>query len=176
VIDAAMVDGAALVAAPFFAATAGGWGPRGTNHIDTGAHFYEVYECADGEFVAVGAIEPQFYAELLRRLGVPPDEYPQWDRARWPELKKAFTDIFLTRTRAAWCEALEGSEACFAPVLSTAEAAAHPHNVARGTFVEINGVTLPGPAPRLSRTPAVAGSPVHVGTSTESARAGNLWS
>ena len=175
VIDAAMVDGAALVAAPFFAATRGGWGPRGTNHIDTGAHFYEVYECADGEYIALGAIEPQFYAELLSRLSLSADDYPQWDRTRWPDLKKAFAEIFISRTRAEWCNLLEGSEACFAPVLSTAEAARHPHNVARGTFVDINGVTLPAPAPRLSRTPAVAGTPVHIGSSTEAARAGTLW-
>src|SRR5262249_9633224 len=91
VIDAAMVDGAALVAAPFFPATASGfWGPRGTNHIDTGSHFYEVYECADGEFIALGAIEPQFYAELLRRLELDPDEFPQWERDRWPAFKEQF--------------------------------------------------------------------------------------
>ena len=175
VIDAAMVDGAALVAAPFFAATAGGWGPRGTNHIDTGAHFYEVYECADGAHIALGAIEPQFYAELLSRLSLSAEDYPQWDRTRWPDLKKAFAEIFITRNRAEWCDLLEGTEACFSPVLSPAEAVAHPHNVARATFVDINGVTLPAPAPRLSRTPAVAGLPVHIGSSTDAARAGTLW-
>ena len=176
VIDAAMVDGAAMVAAPFFAATGGGWGPRGTNHIDTGAHFYEVYECADSQYIALGAIEPQFYAELLARLGIGESEFPQWQRDLWPQLKERFAAIFIGRTRAEWCELLEGTESCFAPVLSPAEAAQHPHNVARTTFVEINGVTLPAPAPRLSRTPAEAGLPVHAGTSTESARAGTLWS
>jgi alpha-methylacyl-CoA racemase len=176
VIDAAMVDGAALVAAPFFAASSGGgWGPRGTNHIDTGAHFYEVYECADGEYVALGAIEPQFYAELLSRLELSADEFPQWDRARWPELKEQLAAIFIARPRQAWCDLLEGSESCFAPVLSPADASKHPHNVARGTFVDINGSTLPAPAPRFSRSPAVAGTPSHVGTSTEAARAGTLW-
>jgi alpha-methylacyl-CoA racemase len=176
VIDAAMVDGAAMVAAPFFAATGGGWGPRGTNHIDTGAHFYEVYECADAQYIALGAIEPQFYAELLARLGIGESEFPQWQRDLWPKLKERFAAIFIGRTRAEWCELLEGTESCFAPVLSPAEAAQHPHKVARATFVEINGVTLPAPAPRLSRTPAEAGLPVHAGTSTESARAGMLWS
>ena len=142
VIDAAMVDGAALVAAPFYSAAGGGWGPRGTNHIDTGAHFYEVYECADGEYVALGAIEPQFYAELLRLLELDPQELPQWDRARWPELKATFAALFLSRPRAEWCALLEGTESCFAPVLSPAEAATHPHNVERGTFVSANGLTV----------------------------------
>ncbi len=176
VIDAAMVDGAALVAAPFFPATSSGfWGPRGTNHIDTGSHFYEVYECADGAYVAVGAIEPQFYAELLARLELDHAEFPQWDRARWPEFKSRIAAVFLTRTRARWCQVLEGTEACFAPVLSPAEAAAHPHNIERQTFVEINGVTLPAPAPRFSRTPAVAQPPAHLGSSTDEARSGLLW-
>jgi alpha-methylacyl-CoA racemase len=176
VIDAAMVDGAALVAAPFFAATGGGWGPRGTNHIDTGAHFYEVYECSDGAYVAIGAIEPQFYAELLAKMDLSVDEFPQWDRGQWPALKLRMAEIFSTRTRAEWCELLEGSEACFSPVLSPAEAAEHPHNVERGTFVQINGVTLPAPAPKFGRTEAVAGLPTHIGASTEAARAGTLWS
>ena len=177
VIDAAMVDGAALVAAPFFPATSSGfWGPRGTNHIDTGAHFYEVYECADGNYVALGAIEPQFYAELLSRLELSPAEFPQWDRTQWPALKQRLADVFMNRTRAEWCELLEGTEACFAPVLSPSEAAQHPHNVARGTFVELNGVTLPGPAPRFSRTVSKAGTQSHIGAFTDQARSGNLWS
>ena len=177
VIDAAMVDGAALVAAPFFPATSSGfWGPRGTNHIDTGAHFYEVYECADGAYVALGAIEPQFYSELLSKLELSPYEFPQWDRARWPELKQQLAAVFMTRTRSQWCALLEGSEACFAPVLSPTEAAQHPHNVARGSFVEINGVTLPGPAPRFSRTVSVAGDPCHPGAHTDQARRGEMWS
>ncbi len=176
VIDAAMVDGAAMVAAPFFAATGSSfWGPRGTNHIDTGAHFYEVYECADGAFVAVGAIEPQFYDELLSLLGLSPAEFPQWDRARWPELKDRFAAVFIERSRAEWCELLEGTEACFAPVLSPDEATRHPHNVARKSFVELNGVTLPAPAPRFSRTPAVARLQTHLGASTDAARSGTLW-
>jgi len=177
VIDAAMVDGAALVAAPFSATgRTSSWGPRGTNHIDTGAHFYEVYECADGAYIAIGAIEPQFYAELLLRLDLSADEFPQWDRARWPALKERMAAIFIARTRAEWCALLEGTETCFAPVLSPAEAAAHPHNVARGTFVEANGRMVPAPAPRFSRTPTIAGHSSHPGTSTDQARRGNLWS
>lgn len=176
VIDAAMVDGAAMVAAPFFSASGGGWGPRGTNHIDTGAHFYEVYECADGAYVALGAIEPQFYAELLDRLGLSAADFPQWDRSLWPALKERLAGIFRSRTRPEWCAVLEGTETCFAPVLSPAEAAQHPHNVARGTFVEINGRTLPAPAPRFSRSAAIAGTPAHIGTSTDAARNGTLWS
>ncbi|MCU1396850.1 MAG: carnitine dehydratase [Ilumatobacteraceae bacterium] len=176
VIDAAMVDGAAMVAAPFYAASRGGWGPRGTNHIDTGAHFYEVYECADGGYVALGAIEPQFYAELLSRLGLDAADFPQWDRAQWPALKEQLAAIFIAKPRAEWCELLEGSEACFAPVLSPTEAMEHPHNVQRGTFVDVNGVTLPAPAPRLSRTPAAARPPTHIGAATDDARAGTLWS
>ncbi len=176
VIDAAMVDGAALVAAPFYSAVgSAGWGPRGTNHIDTGAHFYEVYECSDGEFIAVGAIEPQFYAELLSRLGLDPVEYPQWNRTLWPALKEQMSALFEGKTRAEWCEVLEGTEACFSPVLSAAEAMTHPHNVARGTFVDVNGSTQPGPAPRFARTPARAGTPAHPGTSTDAARRGMLW-
>lgn len=165
-----------MVAAPFYGAAGSGWGPRGTNHIDTGAHFYEVYECADGEYIALGAIEPQFYAELLRLLELHPEDVPQWDRARWPELKTRFTELFLSRPRPAWCELLEGTEACFAPVLSPADAAVHPHNVARGTFVSANGKALPGPAPRFSRTAPAVGVPSHVGTSTDAARNGTLWS
>ena len=126
--------------------------------------------------MCVGAIEPQFYAELLQRLGLPADEFPQWDRAQWPALKVRMAEVFITRSRAEWCGLLEGTESCFSPVLSPTEAAAHPHNVARETFVDINGVTLPAPAPRFSRTASVAGKPVHIGTSTDDARAGTLWS
>ena len=176
VIDAAMVDGAALVAAPFFPASSSGfWGERGTNHLDGGSHFYGVYECADATFVAVGAIEPQFYTELLTRLALPIDEFPQWDRSQWPSMKQRLADVFVTRTRAEWCELLEGTESCFAPVLSPADAAQHPHNVQRRTFVERNGVTMPGPAPRFSRTTSEAGTPTHLGQATVAARDGTLW-
>lgn len=154
VIDAAMVDGASLLTALFHGLRAGGvWADRpGTNFLDSGAHFYEVYETADGGYVSVGAIEPKFYAELLGALGLDPGEAPQWDRARWPELKARFAEIFRTRTRAQWAERLEGAEACATPVLGLAEAPAHPHNASRETFVTRDGVAQPAPAPRFSRT------------------------
>ena len=174
VIDAAMIDGAALVAAPFFPATSSGfWGPRGTNHIDTGAHFYEVYECAEGEFVSIGAIEPQFYAALLHTLGLNPQAAPQWDRGRWLELKEEFARIFIQRTQQEWDAAFEGVDACYAPVLTPGAAAAHPHNRERETFVELVGVTLPNPAPRFSRTPARARPASHPGA--HSAQAAQVW-
>jgi len=152
VIDAAMVDGSALLATATYAMRAARmWdGEPGTNSIDSGSHWYETYETADGEHIAVGALEPQFYAELMRLVGL--DE-PQWERARWPELKERLAAVFRTRTRAEWMDILEGSDACATPVLSLEEAPAHPHNVARGTFVEVDGVVQPAPAPRFSRTP-----------------------
>jgi alpha-methylacyl-CoA racemase len=172
VIDAAMVDGAALLMTPFYAGRAsGGWGERGTNVIDTGAPFYETYRCADGGWVAVGAIEPQFYAELLDRLEVPADDplrSSQWDTASWPAQKERFAAIFAGRTRGQWCDLLEGSDSCFAPVLTPVEAPQHPHNVARGTFLSIDGVPQPAPAPRFSRTPAaVRRAPTRTGSETD---------
>lgn len=164
VIDAAMVDGAAMVLGPFFVAAATGmWGERGTNHLDGGAHFYNVYETADGKWVAVGAIEPQFYVELLTRLGFEDDGH-QWDRALWPDWKDRLAQTFRTRTRDEWCELLEGTESCFAPVLAPGEVSSHRHMGPRGTVVEINGVPQPQAAPRFSRTPATAGVPVHPGS------------
>jgi alpha-methylacyl-CoA racemase len=169
VIDSAMVDGAALMLTPFYAARASGfWQDRGTNLLDTGAPFYEVYECADGEWIAVGAIEPQFYAELLDVLGLDPEELPDRDdRASWPALKERFASVFATRTRDEWCARAEGRDACIAPVLELLEAASHPHNVARGTFLQLGGVPQPAPAPRFSRTPAEhPRTPQHPGTAT----------
>jgi alpha-methylacyl-CoA racemase len=175
VVDAAMVDGAALLLAPFFVGRAGGsWGPRGTNPLDTGAHFYEVYETGDGRFVAVGAIEPQFYAELLRRLGLDGDESlaAQWDRERWPTHKERLAAVFRTRTRDEWAAVFEGSDACVAPVLDPVEAPDHPHAVARGAFVDVAGVRQPGPAPRFSATaPPVTRPPVHPGEGSDEALA-----
>ncbi|HXA23409.1 MAG TPA: CoA transferase, partial [Acetobacteraceae bacterium] len=128
-------------------------GPRGTNITDSGAYFYEVYECADGRYVSVAAIEAKFHAELLRLLEIDPATMPpQMDRTRWPEAKARLAERFRTRTREDWCSLLEGSDACFAPVLSMDEAAHHPHNRARGAFVELDGVAQPAPAPRFSRT------------------------
>jgi alpha-methylacyl-CoA racemase len=172
VVDAAMVDGAAQMLTPFYAARASGfWGPRGTNHLDTGAPFYEVYECADGEWIAVGAIEPQFYAALLDVLGLGTAELPgQWDREQWPELKERFADVVRTKARDEWCALAEGRDACIAPVLSPADAARHPHNLARRTFLELRGVPQPAPAPRFSRTSLPEPvPPVHPGESTTDA-------
>jgi alpha-methylacyl-CoA racemase len=164
VIDAAMTDAAAVLTTSLhWMRAAGTWHEaRGTNKLDSGAHFYDVYETADGRYVSVGAIEPQFYAELRRVLGLTGAAWDRPDdRAAWPELKKELAAIFRTKTRAEWCRvfAEAESDACFAPVLAPGEAPGHPHNAARGTFLTRDGVTFPAPAPRLSRTPAVAGGP-----------------
>jgi alpha-methylacyl-CoA racemase len=155
VVDAAMVDGAALLTTVFHGLIAGGiWTePPGTNVLDSGAHFYEVYETSDGGYIAVGAIEPQFYAKLLELLEVDPAEMPQWDRERWPVFKERFAEIFRGRTRSEWAELLEPVDACATPVLGLTEAPQHPHMRQRGTFIEVDGVLQPGPAPRFSRTP-----------------------
>ena len=121
--------------------------------LDSGAHFYDAYETKDGKYVSIGSIEPQFYAELLEKLGLEAEPLPaQNDRSRWPELKSRLGALFLTKTRDEWCALMEGSDVCFAPVLTPSEAPRHPHNRARGTFVEIAGVMQPRPAPRFSRT------------------------
>src|SRR5215469_5210062 len=162
VVDAAMVDGASSLMTSIYGGRASGRlsGPRGTNITDSGAYFYEVYECADGKYVSVAAIEAKFHAELLRLLEIDPSTMPpQMDRSRWPEAKAVLAERFLTRTRDEWCSRLEGSDACFAPVLSMDEAPHHPHNVARGVFVDLDGVTQPGPAPRFSRTTLGASTP-----------------
>jgi alpha-methylacyl-CoA racemase len=153
VIDAAMVDGAAVLFSMFYQGVQGGfWGPRGTNLLDTGAPQYDTYETADGEYVAVGALEPQFWEEMVARMGLTdlPDRH---DKAQWPALKARLTEEFGKRTRAEWEAVFEGSDACVSPVLSMTEAAAHPHNVARGTFLRIGEVTHPAPAPRLLGVP-----------------------
>ena len=152
-----MVDGAALLAAALYGLHAGGvWSDqRGTNLLDTGAHFYDVYETSDGRHVAVGAIEPQFHAELVRLTGLDfPAEANHLDPAVWPGTKERLAEIFKTRTRDEWCTLLEGSDACFAPVLSLGEAPSHEHSRRRQAFVELDGVVQPAPAPRFSRTPA----------------------
>ncbi|MBZ8140676.1 carnitine dehydratase [Rubrivivax gelatinosus] len=156
VVDAAMCDGAGLLSAFMVGWKAQGlWSrPRGENLLDGGAHFYACYECADGKHVAVGAIEPQFYAELRRRIGLQDPAFDaQLDAERWPELKDKLAAVFRTRTRAEWCALLEGSDACFAPVLDWDEAPTHPHNAARGNWLAAGGVMQPAPAPRFSRTP-----------------------
>jgi alpha-methylacyl-CoA racemase len=173
VIDAAMVDGAALMLTPFYAARATGfWGPRGTNFLDTGAPFYEAYETADGQWIAIGAIEPEFYGELRARLELLDDDLfdAQWDKDQWPVQKRRLAEVFRTRTRDEWCARLEHTDACFAPALAPTEAPDHPHNRARGTFVRIRDVPQPAPAPRFSRTPAaVDRPPTHAGEDDDDA-------
>ena len=175
VVDAAMVDGAASLTTMVHGLRAMGvWSDeRGTNLLDSGAPFYDVYETADGGYVAIGAIEPQFYAELLARTGLAEEDLPaQMDRASWPTTKEAMAKVFRTRTRDEWCEAMEGTDVCFAPVLAPGEAPDHPHNRARAGFVEVAGVTQPAPAPRFSRTPgAIGGPPPHPGQHTAAALA-----
>ncbi len=166
VIDVAMTDGAALLMSFVWGLRGNGhWsGERGTNLLDTGAHFYDTYETADGKWLSIGAIEPQFYAELRRLTGLADDRDfdHQHDRASWGLLKAKLTALFLTRRRDDWCALLEITDACFAPVLSLAEAPAHPHNAARGTFLEADGIVQPAPAPRYSvsetRSPVMATS------------------
>ncbi len=171
VIDAAMVDGAANLATFIYGMRSMGvWADeRGTNMLDTGAHFYDVYRCADGEYISIGSIEPQFYALLLQHLGLDPATLPrQNDRSAWVQMKQTVADRIATRSRAEWCAVMEGTDVCFAPVLSMAEAPGHPHNVARGTFVEVDGVVQPGPAPRFSRTPGAVARPApHPGQHTD---------
>ncbi len=162
VVDAAMVDGAAaLMTMTFTLRQAGAWlDQRGVNLLDTGAHFYEVYETADGGYMSVGAIEVQFYAELIRLLELEDEDLPdQNDRSAWPAMKERFAAIFASRSRAEWEKVFEGSDACVAPVLSLAEAPNHPHNQFRGTFTEVAGVLQPSPAPRFSATPGAIRRP-----------------
>jgi len=153
VIDAAMVDGAALLAAMFSGFLAGGqWSEeRGTNVLDTGAPWYDVYQTADGKYVAIGAIEDKFFAELAARLKLL-DLPPQHDRSRWPEMRQRFAATFKSKTRDEWCRIFEGSDACFAPVLGWAEAREHPHSRARDAYTTVANVAQPAPAPRFSRT------------------------
>jgi alpha-methylacyl-CoA racemase len=175
VVDAAMVDGAAaLMTLMHGMRHAGLWTDlQGENLLDTGAHFYEVYETSDGKYVSIGSIEPQFYAELLERLGLAGTELPsQMDRGHWPELKERFEKLFKTKTRDEWCEILEGTDVCFAPVLTIPEAYEHAHNRERNTFVEVDGVMQPGPAPRFSRSnPDIQGPPTRPGEHTDEALA-----
>ncbi|MBV9993053.1 MAG: CoA transferase [Alphaproteobacteria bacterium] len=157
VVDAAMTDGAASLMSMFYAMTAMGiWkDERSSNMLDGGAHFYDTYETKDGKFVSIGSIEPQFYKELMEKAGIVDEAFAaQMDRAQWPALKEKLAAVLKTRTRDEWDGVMQGSDVCYAPVLSIAEAPKHPHNVARKTFVEIEGVVQPAPAPRFSRTVA----------------------
>jgi alpha-methylacyl-CoA racemase len=157
VVDAAMVDGALSLMTPVYAMLAGGRlpGARGENQLDSGAYYYEVYACADGQFISIAPIEVKFHAELLRRLEIDPAGLPdQRDRAGWPRWKGILAQRFLTRTRDDWCRILEGTDACFAPVLAMTEAHLHPHNQARGAFIDVAGQRQPAPAPRFGTTVA----------------------
>ncbi len=173
VVDAAMVEGSALLMTMIWAMKEiGVWTEPGSNLLDSGAHFYETYRCKDGGHVAIGAIEPQFYAELLRLLEVDPADFPQMDRERWPELKLRFTEIFATKTREEWVEILEPAEACGTAVYGIDDAPEHPHNKARKTFVEVGGKRQPAPAPRFSRTsPGVPAAPSEPAADTDEALA-----
>ena len=172
VVDTAMIDGAATLMTMFHSfIRAGAWGARGANLLDGGAHFYDTYECADGRYISVGAIEPQFYAELLQRVGLGDAALPpQMERAHWPQTRARLAEIFRAKTRDEWCALLEGSDACFAPVLEIPEMHTHPHHAARESIVEVAGVKQPAPAPRFSRTPgAVQRPPPHPGQHTDEA-------
>ena len=172
VIDAAMVDGSAVLMSMFWAYRNVGMfdeHARGVSLLDTGAHFYDVFECADGEWVSVGSIEPQFYALLLEKTGLTGDlEFTnQMDKTQWPTLKRKLAEVFKTKTQSQWNEIMEGTDVCYAPVLRMGEAVQHPHNVARNTFIEVAGVTQPAPAPRYSRTTTdLPTAPAHAGQHT----------
>ena len=171
VVDAAMIDGASsLLTMVHGLLASGAWrDERGENLLDGGAPFYGVYETQDGRHVSIGSLEPQFYAELLQRLGLDAEQLPsQHDRTRWPELHRRFEEIFRSKTRDEWCELLEGTDVCFAPVLSLTEAPEHPQLARRRTFTEVSGVQQPAPAPRFDRTPAeIQGPPAHPGRDTD---------
>jgi alpha-methylacyl-CoA racemase len=171
VVDVAMTDGAALL----FGGIAGLHGSgywtdeRGTNLLDSGAHFYDVYETSDGKYVSIGSIEPQFYAILLDKLGLAGADLPaQMDRSAWPALKERLTALFKSKTRDEWCRVMEGTDICFAPVLGIAEAPEHPHNQARNAYLNVEGAWQPAPAPRFSRTPpAMQGAAPERGAQTD---------
>ncbi len=171
VVDAAMVDGAASLMAMFFSMAGRGFkDQRGSNMLDGGAHFYNTYETKDGKYVCVGSIEPQFYAELVEKAGVDAAKFDaQMDAGQWDSFKEELAAVFKGKTRDEWCRIMEGSDVCFAPVLSILEAPDHPHNRQRQTFVEIDGVTQPAPSPRFSRTQAeIAGAARAPGEDTRS--------
>ena len=165
VIDAAMVDGAAQLMWMFHGFHAlGGWDEtqRESNMLDGGAHFYNTYECADGEYISIGSIEPQFYALLVEKAGLDAEEFAdQNNQALWPELAGKLTEVFKSKTQAEWCGIMEGSDVCFAPVLNFMDAPKHPANAERDVYIEVDGITQPAPAPRFSRTPSAVRHGTH---------------
>jgi alpha-methylacyl-CoA racemase len=169
VIDAAMIDGSATLMSMFWAMKSIGMfneNAPGTNLLDTGAHFYDVFQCQDEKYISIGSIEPQFYALLLEKTGLTNDPAfaKQMDPSQWPTLKAKLQDVIKQKTQAQWCEIMEGTDVCFAPVLTMTEATQHPHHIARNTFINIAGVTQPAPAPRFSRTsPETPTPPAHAG-------------
>ena len=172
VIDAAMVDGAAQLMWMFHGFHAlGGWDEtqRGVNMLDGAAHFYDSYECADGEYISIGSIEPQFYALLKEKAGLDEASFAdQNNQATWPELTEKLAAVFKTKTQAQWCELMEGTDVCFAPVLNFIDAPKHPANIAREVYIDVDGIIQPAPAPRLSRTPSEVRHGAHaVGADTE---------
>jgi alpha-methylacyl-CoA racemase len=171
VIDTSMVEGSAALMAMFYGLRAQKLftDERGTHMLDTGAHFYDTYETADGKYVSIGSIESKFYALLVEKAELDPAVFGKpMDMKRWPDMKAQLADVMRTKTRDEWCALMEGTDVCFAPVLSLGEAPQHPHNVHRGTFVELDGVVQPAPAPRFSGTPAsVQRPPSHAGQHTD---------
>jgi alpha-methylacyl-CoA racemase len=173
VIDCAMSDGAASLMAMFYGFKGAGiWqDKRRSNLLDGGAHFYDTYQCADGKWISIGSIEPQFYALLLEKTGITDPEFAnQMDRSAWPSLKAKLQDVLRTKTQAEWCAIMDATDICFAPVLDLDEAPKHAHNVARETFVTVEGVVQPAPAPRFSGTPgAIQGPPPKIGAHNDEA-------
>lgn len=177
VVDAAMVDGAAQLMWMFHGFQAAGmWdsSERGANFLDGGAHFYDTYECSDGQYVAIGSIEPQFYAQLLEKTGVDPDRFKdQMNKSKWPEMKALLAEAIASKTRDEWTAIMQGTDVCFAPVLSFMEAPKHPANIARSTYIEVDGVTQPAPAPRFSRSPSKIQHGAHaIGADTDAVLSG----
>jgi alpha-methylacyl-CoA racemase len=170
VVDVSMVEGSAALMHMMHSLLAQGrWtDQRGTNMLDGATHFYDTYETSDGKYVSIGSIEPQFYQLLIELCGLDPQEFaPQFDPARWPALKRRLAEVIKTRTRDEWCRIMEGTDVCFAPILSMSEAPQHPHNRARGSFIEVAGVMQAAPTPRFDRTPAdVPTAPHPVGSDT----------
>jgi len=174
VVDVSMTEGAAFLALGIYGSYAAGqWkDERQANILDGGAHFYRCYRTSDDKFVSIASIEPKFYEILLEKMGLEGDNTlaPQMDRDRWPEMSARFSEVFATRTRDEWCAVMEGTDICFAPVLTVEESFDHPQNSARGSYIEVEGIKQPGPAPRFSRTPGgIQSPPPEYGTGTTAA-------